>query len=144
MGCSPAVGVPNAAGRRLACPRSGDIGFVTAEGTRTLDSLEVCVLGLFFFLPLFTLQQISLSTRLRRVNNDVFVVTLTKERCAYPTQPSPSKHMRAAQRLPSRGRFVRVHSTFQQKFYPCRVLPVLFPVEEVICTWGRFWHLGNS
>lgn len=85
MGCSPAVDIRNAAGRRLACPRSRDVGLVTAEGTRTLDSLEVCVLGSVFFLALFTLQQISLSTRLCRVNNDVFVVTLTKERCAYPT-----------------------------------------------------------
>lgn len=116
---------------------------ILERSTLSFEMLKVCLHGRWgrgYSSPVW----MSLSTRLPRMNNDGFVVTLTKKQFAYPTQPTQSKRTRMLC-LPSQGCFIRAHS-----HVPASVLSwpysafFFYPFKEVVCPQGGFCHLENS
>lgn len=81
---------------------------ILARSTLSFEMLKVCLHGRWGRVYSSSVWM-SLSTRLPGVNNDGFVVTLTKKQFAYPTQPTQSKRTWRL-RLPSQECFIRAHS----------------------------------
>lgn len=81
---------------------------ILERSTLSFEMLKVCLHGRWGRVYSSSVWM-SLSTRLPRMNNDGFVVTLTKKQFAYPTQPSQSKRTWRLC-LPSQECFIRAHS----------------------------------